>query len=100
MIHEFKNGHWLPGHDHRDGSKPFPAAPAAGAWFNDVTGVEGHSEGELVEALPQLLMKQGALAELLPAPFDWRGLMDQARTRLTIDERTGGLIASVTIHPD
>lgn len=100
MIHRFTNGRWTPGPDRVEGNKPFPTAPAAGTWFNDVTGREGHSEAELVEGLPQLLMKQGAVAELLPGTFDWRGLMDQVRACLTQDERTGGLIASVTLRPD
>ena len=60
MIHHFDGSHWLPGPDHRDGSRPFPAHPHAGLCFNDVPGAEGASPAAVAEGLPHLLMKQGA----------------------------------------
>ena len=75
MIHTFTNNRWEPGPDHRDGSRPFPARPAPGLFFNDVTGAEGTSRDSVTEPVPQLMMKQGALASWLPRPADWAGLM-------------------------
>lgn len=99
MIHEFKNNHWLPGPDHRDGNRPFPANPRPGLFFNDVTGAQGDSADAVAEQLPQLLMKQGALAQLLPAPLDWSGFMTRLQGAIRTEEADREF-ARVLIRPD
>lgn len=75
MIHEFKNGHWVPGDAGRDGGQHYPAQPRPGGFFNDVTGAAGATAAEVAEPLSALLMKQAAMADLLPRPVDWAGFM-------------------------
>lgn len=75
MIHEFKNGHWVPGDARRDGSQPFPKQPKPGLRFNDVTGAQGATEQAVVQPFADLLMQQVAMADLMPRPLDWPGFM-------------------------
>lgn len=97
MIHRYHNGHWVPGDARRDGSQPFPRYPAEGLYFSDVTGHIGSSPEAVTDTLASLAMKQGALADWLPAMPDWAGLMRRIREAFTAAERQGGLIASAVV---
>ena len=100
MIHHFDGNHWLPGSSRCDGNKPFPDHPKAGTFFNDVTGVQGRSADEVAENLPELLMKQGTLAQILKTPFDWRGFMGRIQKRIANLKKPIIPMVDVVIHPN
>ena len=100
MIHEFKNGHWLPGPDHRDGSKPFPDHPPAGSFFNDVTGVAGPTQAAVEEGLTQLVMKWGSLPAVVPVAIDLHGLVDRLRAEPESVRELGRDLGTAVLRPD
>jgi len=100
MIHTYRNNRWEPGPDHREGSQSFPAHTRVDTWFNDVTGAVGGREAEVVEGLPQMLMKQGALSQWLPSPFDWHGLMERMRPYHESQGLSTLDVADIVVRPD
>lgn len=100
MIHHFDGLHWLPGASRADGSRPFPVHVGPGMCFNDVTGRVGATADEVAENLPDLLMKQGALARLLRTPFDWHGLMGRIQKAVGAPKKLTVPMVDVVVHPD
>lgn len=100
MIHECKNGHWLPGPDHRDGNKPFPDHPAAGSFFNDVTGMSGATRAAVEEGLTQLVMKWGSLPAALPVAIDLHGLMERLEAEPASVRDLGRDLGTAVLRPD
>lgn len=100
MIHQYIGAGWAPGLARREGSHPFPAAPHVGQLFNDVTGGVGATPDQVVEGLPEFLMKRGELAKLMPASDAWPELSQRVKNALEGDRNLPLIIAYLQMGVD